>query len=102
MRHGATIKLCSSEGCTNIAVKGGVCRRHGAKSKRCSNEGCTNIAHAGGVCIRHGAKVKLCSSEGCTNQARKGGCAPDMGQRGNANVAAEMDALITSNELDCA
>ena len=30
--HGAKIKLCSSsEGCTNRAVKGGVCKRHGAK-----------------------------------------------------------------------
>ncbi len=32
MRHGAiqTRKRCSSEGCTNISVKGGVCRRHDA------------------------------------------------------------------------
>ena len=32
MRHGAkvTVKLCSSEGCTNNAKKGGVCIRHGA------------------------------------------------------------------------
>jgi len=31
-RHGAKVKvkLCSSEGCTNIVVKGGVCIRHGA------------------------------------------------------------------------
>jgi hypothetical protein len=30
--------------------------RHGAKVKRCSSEGCTNKAKRGGVCIRHGAK----------------------------------------------
>ena len=36
MRHGAKVKLCSSEGCTNQAVRGGVCFRHGAK--RASND----------------------------------------------------------------
>ena len=32
MRHGATVKrsICSSEGCTNQAKRGGVCKRHGA------------------------------------------------------------------------
>ena len=67
---------CSSHGCSNYAVKGGVCIRHGASQKRCSSEGCTNQARKGGVCIRHGAKIKApkrCSSEGCTNQALKGG-----------------------------
>ena len=73
IRHGAKKKLCSREGCTNIAKKGGVCTRHGAKIKRCSRKGCTNYALKGGVCIRHGAKKKLCSSEGCTNNAKKGG-----------------------------
>ena len=29
MRHGAKGKVCSSEGCTNLAKRGGVCRRHG-------------------------------------------------------------------------
>ena len=60
---------CSASGCTNKAVKGGVCIRHGAKEKRCCQEGCTNKAINGGVCRRHGAKVKRCSSEGegCTN-----------------------------------
>ena len=28
--HGAKKKLCSSEGCTNQAKRGGVCKRHGA------------------------------------------------------------------------
>ena len=77
MKHGAKVehKRCSSDGCTNQAVKGGVCVKHGAKMKRCSSDGCTNKAQKGGVCIKHGAKVeyKRCSSEGCTNFAIKGG-----------------------------
>jgi hypothetical protein len=63
------------EGCTNIAIKGGVCKRHGAKKehkhKRCSVKGCTNQVQKGGVCIKHGAKVKSCSVEGCTNQSQR-------------------------------
>ena len=54
-------KLCSHEGCTNGARKGGVCVTHGAKLKRCSHEGCANQARKGGVCTTHGAKVKRCS-----------------------------------------
>ena len=73
MRHGAKVKRCSSEGCTNNVLNGGVCRRHGAKKKRCSSEGCRNEAIKGGVCMRHGAKRKQCSSEGCNNKAVKGG-----------------------------
>ena len=76
--NGAAVKTCSHEGCTNVVVKGGVCKRHGAKKKKyiCSHEGCTNKAQKGGVCIRHGAKVvkrKTCSHEGCTNVVVKGG-----------------------------
>ncbi len=55
MKHGAEVKRCSSEGCTNVAKKGGVCIKHGAKVKRCSSDECTNIAVKGGVCKRHGA-----------------------------------------------
>ena len=55
MRHGAKVKQCSNEGCTNHAVNGGVCLRHGAKHKRCSIEGCTKYPQKGGLCIRHGA-----------------------------------------------
>jgi hypothetical protein len=73
VKHGAKVKRCSTEGCTNFVVKGGVCVKHGAKVKRCSSEGCTNQAQKGGVCTRHGAKIKRCSSDGCTNHARKGG-----------------------------
>jgi hypothetical protein len=65
-------KICSTDGCPNIAQKGGVCIKHGAKHKRCSNEGCTNRSQKGGVCIKHGAKIE-CKHEGCTNHAQKGG-----------------------------
>ena len=30
MRHGAKVKLCRHEGCTNHVVRRGVCIRHGA------------------------------------------------------------------------
>jgi hypothetical protein len=53
VRHGAKVRRCSSEGCSNQAVKGGVCMRHGAKTKRCSHEGCTNRAVKEGMCRRH-------------------------------------------------
>jgi hypothetical protein len=52
-----TMPLCSSEGCTNYVVKGGVCWRHGAEVKVCKSAGCTQRAQNGGVCKRHGAKV---------------------------------------------
>jgi len=56
-------KICTHEGCTNIAVNGGVCISHGAKRKAvkiCTHEGCTKQVVNGGVCTSHGAKVKLC------------------------------------------
>jgi hypothetical protein len=71
--HGAMIKRCSFDGCTNKSKTGGVCITHGSKKKRCSFEGCTNQAINGGVCITHGATVKRCSFEGCANQAQKKG-----------------------------
>ena len=37
------------------AKQGGLCIQHGAKMKRCSSEGCTNQAQRRGVCKRHGA-----------------------------------------------
>ena len=41
--HGAKVERCSTEGCTNQNVDGGMCRRHGAK-RACSadGDGCTN------------------------------------------------------------
>ena len=56
MKHGAKIKRCSTEGCTNYAQKRGVCRRHGAEIKLCSSDWCTNNVIRGGVCRRYGAK----------------------------------------------
>ena len=52
--------------------------RHGGKIKLCSHDGCTKYAKKGGVCIRHGAQVKLCerkvcSQEGCS-KSRKEEC----------------------------
>ena len=88
VRHGAKRKLCSSEGCTNKVIEGGVCRKHGAKVKRCSSEGINN-----GVCVKHGAKVKRCSPEGdVLTRRRKEECATGTGQR--PNDAAVMDAQI--------
>lgn len=77
-RHGASVKICSHEGCTNQSIRDGVCIKHGAKrasAKTCSHEGCTSIAKKGGVCVRHGATPYryICSHEGCTKHARKGG-----------------------------
>mmetsp|Transcript_11863 Transcript_11863/g.17942 ORF Transcript_11863/g.17942 Transcript_11863/m.17942 type:complete len:178 (+) Transcript_11863:214-747(+) len=57
-------RLCSHEGCTNYAQKGGVCFSHGAKRKECSYEGCNSGAIRGGVCFRHGAKRKECRERG--------------------------------------
>jgi hypothetical protein len=37
-------KRCSVKECSNLAVNGGVCKKHGAKQKLCSSDGCTNIA----------------------------------------------------------
>ena len=60
-------KYCSWEGCTNGAIKGGVCWRHGAKSttnkKKCSSEGCTKYAQKGGLCRSHGTKVESALSK---------------------------------------
>ena len=58
MKHGAMMRTCSHEGCTNYAQKGGRCYQHGEKRKTCSHEGCSNFAQKGGVCKRlHGTKV---------------------------------------------
>ena len=71
--HGATQKRCSHEGCTNSAIQGGVCVRHGAKRPICTHEGCNNLAKRGGVCVRHGATKTKCSRDGCTRKVVKGG-----------------------------
>ena len=71
-KHANLLKQCSEEGCNNFAQKGGVCMRHGAERKRCTKDGCNNFAQKGGVCGRHGAKRKRCKVPKCTNQAKDG------------------------------
>ena len=54
-------KKCSSEGCSNQAISGGVCIKHGAVvtsiRKTCSVEGCTTKIRSHGVCTKHGKLV---------------------------------------------
>ena len=62
MRHGAKVKQCSSEGCTNIKLSKEECALgmgNGEKVKiyQSISEGCTNRAVKGGVCMRLGAKA---------------------------------------------
>ena len=67
-------KRCTHDGCTNQVINKGVCHRHGAKKhKQCSHEGCNNYVVNGGVCVKHGAQKKECSHEGCTNISQRGG-----------------------------
>lgn len=46
-------KLCTDEGCENIAKKSGKCYRHGAPRKICSVDGCTRHSKTRGSCHRH-------------------------------------------------
>jgi hypothetical protein len=48
VKHGAKIKrkLCGSDGCTNIVIKGGVCWRHGA-NRNSHDESTAFISHFG-------------------------------------------------------
>jgi len=64
---------CSTEGCPDFAIRGGVCTRHGATKRKCSHDRCTGNAKQGDVCVKNGATVKNCVAEGCTNQARRRG-----------------------------
>ena len=54
-------KMCSANGCTNVAVQGGTCSRHGAKVTRklqTLQQGRMHYqAKKGGVCIKHGANL---------------------------------------------
>ena len=55
VRHGAhkSSYLCSSDGYTNIVVKGGVCVKHGARTRRTKVALNTRLS----ICKRHGATV---------------------------------------------
>eukprot|EP00984_Skeletonema_dohrnii_P016364 scaffold7259_cov77-Skeletonema_dohrnii-CCMP3373.AAC.6 len=84
-------KLCSIEGCTNKACKGGLCMRHGAKVKVCSTGGYTNHAKNGGICSRHGAKNQLTTEGVCLKHGAK------------ANLyAVKLDVQINQGKEECA
>ena len=48
-----------SEGCTNILSSAEECALGKGPKTLCKSEGCTNGAVKGGVCSKHGAKVKV-------------------------------------------
>jgi hypothetical protein len=57
-----------------------VCIRHGAKVKRCSSEGCTNKAQQGGVCMKHvGQRSNYAAVTDAQIKLRKEECAEGMG-----------------------
>jgi hypothetical protein len=56
---------CSYPQCSNFAqTPGGVCVQNGYKKKQCSKNGCTNKAVRKGVCKNHGAK-QYCTEIDC-------------------------------------
>ena len=69
-----------------------VAKKQCRKECSTSTDGCSNWAVRGGVCKKHGAqvKVKLCSIEGCTTKLRKEEYVFDMEHR--SNYAAVGDA----------
>jgi len=104
MKHVAKVKLCSEVGCPNVVRKGGVCMRHGANVKRCSHDGCTNFSMKEGVCWRHGAKdliaVKKCSSEGCTNNVANNGVCVRHGAK--LKFCSSEGCTIERSKVECA
>ena len=95
--HGRSIDMNALLMDAQIVIKEGVCMRHGAKVKLCSIEGCTNQAQKGGVCegaqtreevhidmnaLPTDARIKLNEEE----------CASNMEQR--SNDAALKDAQM--------
>ena len=63
-------ELCTTPVCLKSSRKppnkGGRYSYTGGRKRRlCSFDGCTNIAHGGGVCRRHGATRSTCRYEGC-------------------------------------
>ena len=69
-------KICSTEGCTNIVVKGGVCIRHGAKvagHKICTvSRELSSLLFLMFILDVHINSPLPLQIEGCTSQARKG------------------------------
>jgi hypothetical protein len=77
-------------------VRGGVCITHGAikKHKICSHEGCNNIAIRRGVCWTHGAKINASSRDVAPMPGEGGVCYMHRGKSGiNTN---NNSTLVTS------
>jgi hypothetical protein len=51
-------EACSADRCTTKFVRSGGLLRHWATLKRCNHEGCTNHALKGGVCFKHGTQCE--------------------------------------------
>ena len=69
-------------------MKGGVCVRHGAKVKRklCSNDGCTNLAKMGGM-LGTGQSTNCVAAMAAQAKLKKEEGALGMGQRSNDAAA---------------
>ena len=94
--HGAKVKRCNNDSCTNQSVQNGVCVRHGAKVKRriCTSPGCNNVVISKGVCIKHGAKYKRrpkCKYDTCSKRAIKGGVCISHGAKVKQRPKCERD-----------
>lgn len=64
---------CKVEGCDKSVQKaGGFCRTHGPPLPKCNFLGCSNQAIKDGVCGRHGA-ARRCKVPGCDRQLQRYG-----------------------------
>lgn len=66
-----TLTTCIRDGCSDKAVKGGVCTDQQGKPQ-CKHEGCKRASAADGVCDKHCTRV-ICSYRGCRTTAQLGG-----------------------------
>ncbi|KAF0720475.1 Aste57867_268 [Aphanomyces stellatus] len=73
VRHGGK-RRCEAEGCGRNVRIGSFCSNHGAGSskKLCTEDGCKNVAHKRHKCVRHGGG-RQCKVNGCKTHARSGG-----------------------------
>eukprot|EP00985_Skeletonema_marinoi_P004231 scaffold1850_cov131-Skeletonema_marinoi.AAC.7 len=62
----------------------------GIKFEDLNSEGCTNSAVKGGVCAKHGAKVKDAAVRYVQTKFREVACVLSMGQRRNDAVAKDV------------
>eukprot|EP00984_Skeletonema_dohrnii_P029495 scaffold20190_cov72-Skeletonema_dohrnii-CCMP3373.AAC.1 len=82
----AQIKLKKEECALNMGQSGGVCVRHGAKVKEklCSSEGCTNVVVKGGLCM--GQRGKYAAEKDAQIKLKKEECARGMGLRSTHKI----------------